>query len=104
MRLARSRAATVVLFGDSMLSEASAAVRQSLRALKPGWDVDVRAFPGTGICNWLDEMQATDAQAVALLFTGVVFTDCILNQRKWPEAYFFDAASRRASSERKAPR
>jgi hypothetical protein len=83
----------VVLFGDSMLSESSAAVRQSLRALKPGWDVEVRAFPGTGICNWLDEMQATDAQAVALLFTGVVFTDCILNRRKWPEAYFFDAAS-----------
>ena len=53
----------------------------------------MRAFPGTGICNWLDEMQATDAQAVALLFTGVVFTDCILNRRKWPEAYFFDATS-----------
>jgi len=83
----------VVLFGDSMLSETSAAVRASLRALKPAWEVEVRAFPGTGICSWLDEMRATDAQAVALLFTGVVFTDCILNQRKWPEAYLSDAAS-----------
>ena len=76
-----------------MLSETSAAVRASLRALKPGWDVDVRAFPGTGICTWLDEMRTTDAQAVALLFTGVVFTDCILNRRKWPEAYLSDAMS-----------
>lgn len=83
----------VVLFGDSILVETSAAVRASLRALKPAWDVEVRAFPGTGICNWLDEMRTTDAQAVAFVFTGVLFTDCILNKRKWPDAYLFDAVS-----------
>jgi hypothetical protein len=81
----------VVLFGDSMLAESSAAVKRSLRTLKPTWDVEVRAFPGTGICNWLDEMRGTNADAVALVFTGVLMTDCILNVRQWPDAYLSDA-------------
>jgi hypothetical protein len=79
----------VVLFGDSMLAETGDIVARSLRVMKPGWDVEVRAFPGTGMCSWFDEMRATDAQAVALLFSGVLFTECV-GRRRWPEAYRTD--------------
>jgi hypothetical protein len=79
------------LYGDSLLAETSAALRTSFRALEPWWDIEVHAFPGTGICSWWDELRATDARAVGLLFSGVVMTDCILGKRKWPEAYLDDA-------------
>jgi hypothetical protein len=72
-----------------MLAETGDIVARSLRVMKPGWDVEVRAFPGTGMCSWFDEMRATDAQAVALLFSGVLFTECV-GRRRWPEAYRTD--------------
>ncbi len=46
---------TVIVYGDSVLSEESAYV--SATAALPGWSVVIRDFPGTALCDWFSNIE-----------------------------------------------
>jgi hypothetical protein len=72
--------ARVVLYGDSLASEASGYFRDALAA-GGVTDVKLSTFGGTAICDWLDGMR-TDAAtlrptAVVVEFSGNAITPCM---------------------------
>lgn len=93
-------AGRVVVYGDSLVAESRVVAGDRLRAALPGWEVTVRAFPGTAQCDWHDEMEA-DAHAlrpdvVVIAFSGNRLSTCIIEddqggERPFPEAYGQDA-------------
>jgi hypothetical protein len=74
--------AKVVLWGDSLSSEAQQPFVDALRARTGGkLDVSTRTFGGTATCDWLPEIAATTAReriAFAVLeFSGNALTTCM---------------------------
>ena len=72
--------ARVVLYGDSLASEAGGYFRDALAA-GGVTDVTLQVFGGTAICDWLDRMR-TDAAtlrptAVVVEFSGNAITPCM---------------------------
>lgn len=64
---------TVIVYGDSLTTEAHQVVIDTIEDAKPGTRVLVRHFPGTAICDWFDHMEEDGdegAVAVVLQFTG----------------------------------
>jgi len=80
----------VVLYGDSLVSEA--AQDFSFLAANSGASVRVHTFPGTATCDWLPQM-AADAQtwqptAAVLAFSGDAFTPCMTGYQLGTPQYF----------------
>lgn len=72
--------ARIVLYGDSLASEAESHFRDALAAAGVA-DVKLATFGGTAICDWLDEMRADAATirptAVVVEFSGNAITPCM---------------------------
>jgi hypothetical protein len=76
--------ATVILYGDSLASEAQGYFRDALAAAGVG-NVRTSTFGGTAICDWLDRMR-TDAAAlhptaVVVEFSGNALTPCMMDDQ-----------------------
>jgi hypothetical protein len=71
---------SVVLYGDSLASEAQTHFKVAL-ASAGITDVHARTFGGTALCDWLDEMRADAVDqrlSVAVIeFSGNAFTPCM---------------------------
>lgn len=83
----------VIVYGDSLTAEAADAIRRDTVARLPGWDVVVRAFPGTAQCDWTEQMVA-DADlrpaVVLIAFFGNRLSPCAV-ESAWPDRYGSDA-------------
>jgi hypothetical protein len=88
--VARRGGARIVLYGDSLVSEAGQDF--AFLAAKAGAAVRVYTFPGTSPCNFLSSMRAVATSwhpTVALLaFTGNAFTPCMDDVPVGTAAYF----------------
>jgi hypothetical protein len=77
---AGAAARTVVLYGDSLASEAQTHFKAAL-ASAGITDVHARTFGGTALCDWLDEMRADAAdlrpRVAVVEFSGNAFTPCM---------------------------
>jgi len=85
--------AAVVVYGDSLVSESTAEIRERLSVALPGWDVQVRAYSGSAQCDWHGRMRqdGQDRPAVVVLaFFGNHLTPCAA-PRPWPHLYTMDA-------------
>ncbi len=75
---------TVILYGDSLASEAQGYFRDALAAAGVG-NVRTSTFGGTAICDWLDRMRfdaaALHPTAVVVEFSGNALTPCMLDGR-----------------------
>jgi acetyl esterase/lipase len=87
-------ARSVVLYGDSLASEAQTHFKVAL-ASAGITDVHARTFGGTALCDWLDEMRvdAVDLRpSVAVIeFSGNAFTPCMQDSSGAPlrgDAYY----------------
>ena len=73
---------TVILYGDSLASEAQGYFRDALAAAGVG-NVRTSTFGGTAICDWLDRMRfdaaALHPTAVVVEFSGNALTPCMLD-------------------------
>jgi len=62
----------VVVYGDSILSESQAYLSDALAST--GWQVQIHAFPGTGLCDWMQTMATEDTSSriklVIVMHTG----------------------------------
>jgi len=76
--LGSHEAPRVLLYGDSLMSEARTYVDDDFS--RQGWDVDIAAFPGTGLCDWLPLMpsdaERVDPDLVLIALSGVIFSPC----------------------------
>jgi hypothetical protein len=74
--------ATIILYGDSLASEAQGYFRDALAAAGVG-NVRTSTFGGTAICDWLDRMRSDAATlhptAVVVEFSGNALTPCMLD-------------------------
>jgi hypothetical protein len=84
----------VILYGDSLASEAQESFRAALGAAGVG-DIVTETFGGTAICDWLGQMHTDQAQrhpdAVVVEFSGNAFTPCMKGAGSAPlssDAYF----------------
>jgi hypothetical protein len=72
--------ARIVLYGDSLASEAEPHFRDALAAAGVA-DVKLSTFGGTAICDWLDDMRVDAATiqptAVVVEFSGNAITPCM---------------------------
>ena len=81
---------TVVLYGDSLSSEASGQLDNQLQTAFPGWRVVVRSQGGAALCDYKPQMQddaTLEADLVIIQFSGNFFTPCT-NQSI--DGYFLD--------------
>ena len=75
----RDRPARVVLYGDSLAAQAAPFFRALVTAHKKA-DLQIKATPGTAICDWLPDMARTVRRfrpdAVVVEFSGNNLTSC----------------------------
>jgi lysophospholipase L1-like esterase len=75
---------TAIIYGDSIVGQATPELRTRFEALLPGWRVIIAAWGGTAQCDWHDEMQAHaatyDVRLVVVSFTGNRMTECITSR------------------------
>lgn len=80
--LAAPGQATVILYGDSLASEAADHFRDALTGAGIG-NVRTSTFGGTAICDWLDRMRSDAAAlhptAVVVEFSGNALTPCMMD-------------------------
>lgn len=73
---------TVILYGDSLASEAVDHFREALTSAGVG-NVRTSTFGGTAICDWLDRMRfdaaALHPTAVVVEFSGNALTPCMMD-------------------------
>lgn len=85
---------TVVVYGDSLVHESSAALEARLHATFPGWTVIVRSFGGLAQCDWHNDMVADadqhNVRVAIIAFVGNAITSCSAN-RAYPASYTADA-------------
>jgi len=77
---ALERSFTVAFYGDSLTRGSMGHVEERIAAERPGWRVINRAFSGTAICDWFDQMRADaglEPDLVVLQFSGNSFTECM---------------------------
>jgi hypothetical protein len=78
---------TVLLYGDSFVTESAAVLQRGLA--RRGWQVFVKSFPGTGLCDWLPTMQLDSrlpVRLVVIAFSGnVLFTPCTTARSDGPD-------------------
>ena len=83
---------TVIVYGDSLSSEASGQLDSQLQTAFPGWRVVVRSQGGAALCDFKSNMQDDanlEADLVIVQFSGNFFTPCITNPGFGN--YFWDA-------------
>jgi len=92
-----STPATVVFYGDSILSEAHHALVADF-VTKPGWTVKVNDLPAAAVCDWQSKLRydlaALHPKIVVLETFGVSLTPCmhglIRSTPAWEEKYRSD--------------
>lgn len=71
---------TAVFYGDSLTRGSMHHVEARIATQRPSWDIAIRAFSGTAICDWFPQM-LDDAELapdlVVLQFSGNTFTPCM---------------------------
>ena len=70
---------TVIVYGDSLSSEASGQLDSQLQTAFPGWRVIVRSQGGAALCDYKPQMQDDanlEADLVIIQFSGNFFTPC----------------------------
>jgi len=68
---------SVIVYGDSFTAAAYNNIAAGLA--RPGWDVIIRQYPGTALCDWLAQMNADgnrNAKLVIMEFVGNMVTPC----------------------------
>ncbi|MEX1145185.1 MAG: hypothetical protein WEE69_07765, partial [Acidimicrobiia bacterium] len=74
------RPLTVVYYGDSLTRGSFAHVEERVSVKRPSWRVVNRAFSGTAICDWFEQMHEDarlEPDLVVLQFSGNAFTPCM---------------------------
>ena len=82
---------TVIVYGDSLSSEASGQLDSQLQTAFPGWRVIVRSQGGAALCDYKPQMQddaTLEADLVIIQFSGNYFTPCTNGS---VDNYFWDA-------------
>ena len=82
---------TVIVYGDSLSSEASGQLDSQLQTAFPGWRVIVRSQGGAALCDYKPQMQddaTLEADLVIIQFSGNYFTPCANGS---VDNYFWDA-------------
>ena len=94
--------ATVILYGDSLASEAQGSFRDALAGAGVG-NVRTSTFGGTAICDWLDRMRSDAAAlhptAVVVEFSGNALTPCMMDDQGQSLAVAVNAYYRKYSND-----
>ena len=83
---------SVIVYGDSLTTQSYNNIAAGLA--RPGWDVIIRQYPGTAICDWLPQMTSDgnlNAKLVIMEFTGNMFTSCTQNRGGFNTVYSLDS-------------
>ncbi len=84
----------MLVYGDSLTTEADNNLAAGLA--RPGWDVIIRQYPGTALCDWLPQMRADgnlNARLVVIEFTGNMLSQCTQGRGGLTPVYFVDGSA-----------
>jgi hypothetical protein len=85
----------VIVYGDSFVTQGAAYLASGITT--PGWRVLIRQFPGTALCDFLPDMEGSDAglnaRVVVIAFVGNMITNCTQGRGSQFAVYTADAAT-----------
>lgn len=91
---------TVIVYGDSLIDQSKSYIQTTISRQRSSWQQVYRQYPGTALCDWLDNMQADsnlNAKVVVIEFSGNDLTPCMAGAPSgspaWVNRYTADATT-----------